>query len=48
MGQIHSAISTNTMCNTMDKADKEAASLFLELSYIRDDLATGPGVDFLR
>ena len=30
-----------------DKAHKES-SLFLALCYIRDDLAQGPGVDFLR
>ena len=45
-------MANNHLCNSLyayveDKAHKES-SLFLELCYIRDDLAQGPGVDFLR
>ena len=46
-------MANNHFCNSLytayveDKAHKES-SLFLELCYIRDDLAQGPGVDFLR
>ena len=46
-------MANNHFCNSLYtayveyKAHKES-SLFLELCYIRDDLAQGPGVDFLR
>ena len=45
-------MANKNLCNSLyayveDKAHKES-SLFLELCYIRDDLAQGPGVDFLR
>ena len=52
MMMIMVIMANNHLCNSLyayveDKAHKES-SLFLELCYIRDDLAQGPGVDFLR